>query len=651
MPEGASSGDLHSIITRMTAALSHRGPDAQGVWTEAGIALGHRRLSIVDLSSAGDQPMRSACGRYLIAYNGEIYNHLELRHQLRAVGYGHEWQGHSDTETLLAMIAYLGLDETLSRVEGMFAFALWDSRDRRLFLARDRLGEKPLYWGWADQFFVFGSELKALYQHPGTSREVCQRALAQYLRFAFVPAPLSIHKGIFKLEPGCVLQIDMYPPSQALLYPIRPGECYGSLSVRRYWTLMKELELGAIHRFEDDLVAVTSIERVISQSINNQRVADVPLGAFLSGGIDSSVIVALLQAQSSTSVETYTVGFEDDDFNEAQYAQRVAKHLQTNHTSFRVTQDDARSAVPLLAEIYDEPFADPSQIPTYLICRAARADVTVVLTGDGGDELFGGYNRHLLGPTIWKTVAWMPKTLRSGLGGAISAFPEGMWQSLISRKNSNKRAFGSKMHRLASRLNGIGTIDDLYFALISHWPAHELGEVAAGGSLNPLDDPIPVALSNDVAAHLMARDTSFFMPDDILCKVDRAGMAVGLETRIPFLNHDVLAAAARLPHHMRIRNGKGKWVLRQILRKHLPEDLIDRPKTGFAVPLGDWLRGPLREWAENLLSEDALRSDGLIDPIPVRRAWAQHLSRKNDWSERLWIILMLMAWRKSINNS
>lgn len=644
-PQKASVEPLLHLVQEMTNSLRHRGPDASDVWAEEGIALGHRRLSILDLSAAGAQPMLSACGRFVVAFNGEIYNHLDLRRDLATVGAAPDWQGSSDTETLLAAIAHWGLDDTLCRTAGMFAIALWDRREKRLSLARDRIGEKPLYWGWAGTALVFGSELKALRCHPTFPREVCRVALAQYLSFAYVPAPRSIHPGIYKLEPGCILTVLAHVPPTAGNAPLRPGESHGSLSIRRYWSLNEMIETGATSPFTTEEEALTTVEGALRRAVNRQMVADVPLGAFLSGGIDSSLIVALMQAQSTQAVRSFTVGFENQAFNEAPYAAAVARHIGTDHTEITVTEADARALIPLLAQMYDEPFADSSQIPTHLVCKAARRHVTVALSGDAGDELFGGYNRYFWGPQIWQWMAWMPQPLRRGLGRAISAVPAASWDKLGVLTGNRVTRPGDKAHRLGARLISVRTLDDLYVSLVTEWPGEQIVLGSGPSRLTLLDDPLPAILNNDSPARMMAQDMRSYLPDDILCKVDRAGMAVSLETRMPFLDPDVLSAAARLPSHMKIRGRQGKWALRQILDQHVPRALIERPKAGFGIPLGEWLRGPLRNWAEDLLSEAAIRRDGLLHPAPIRNAWAEHLSGHRDWSHRLWIILMFMAWR------
>lgn len=639
---------LRHVVNAMTSPLAHRGPDANDVWVGEGIALGHRRLSILDLSPAGAQPMHSACGRYVIAYNGEIYNHLDLRRDLEAAGAAPEWRGHSDTETLLAAIVHWGLDETLRCAAGMFAIALWDRRERRLSLARDRVGEKPLYWGWAGRAIVFGSELKALRQHPDFPRDVCREALAQYLRFAYVPAPRSIHPGVYKLEPGSILTINGAPPAAPPHAPLRPGKSHGSLSIHRYWSLNEMIEEGARSQFTSEGEALSTVAEALRRAVRRQMVADVPLGAFLSGGIDSSLIVALMQTQSLRPIQTFTVRFENPAFNEAPFAAAVARHLGTDHTELTVTEKDAREVIPLLPDMYDEPFADSSQIPTHLVCKAARRTVTVALSGDAGDELFGGYNRYFWGPRVWRRVDWMPHSVRRVLGRAIAAVPVNAWDSLGAISGGRVARPGDKAHRLAARLRDVRTMDDLYRSLVSEWPEEQLVPNLGNAGQTLLDDPLPYVLADDAAGRMMAQDMRTYLPDDILCKVDRAAMAVSLETRVPFLDPDVLAASARLPMQMKIRDGQGKWALRQILYRHVPRDVIERPKLGFGIPVGDWLRGPLRDWAEDLLSEENLRRDGLIDPAPVRQAWADHLSGRYDRTHRLWIILMLMAWRERV---
>ena len=646
---GRSETDLRAIVGAMTITLAHRGPDADGLWTDERIAFGHRRLSILDISPAGAQPMLSADGRFVIAFNGEIYNHLDLRRTIEEAGAALKWRGHSDTETLLAGIACWGLDETLRRAAGMFAIALWDRHERRLCLARDRAGEKPLYWGWAGRAFVFGSELKALVAHPDFKRDICREALAQYLRFSYVPAPRSIWQGVYKLEPGTILEINERPPSYAPSQPLRPGETYDALSIRRYWWLNEVIEGGARNPIHDEVEAVDNLEQVLGSAVRRQMISDVPLGAFLSGGVDSSAVVALMQAKSLRPVQTFTIGFEEVAFDESQHAAAVARRLGTDHTSLRVTAAEARAVIPNLPQLYDEPFADSSQIPTYIVSRLARSRVTVALSGDGGDELFGGYNRYFWGPRIWRRVEWMPPNLRRRLGYLISAIPMAAWDKLgqLAPGGLAVSRPGDKAHKLAVRLRGVDSYDDLYRSLISEWPGRSMVLGLKQEPSSILDDPLPEALADNPIARMMAQDMRSYLPDDILCKVDRAAMGVSLETRVPFLDPEVIALASRLPQSMKIRNGLGKWALRQVLHRYVPRELIERPKTGFGIPVGEWLRGELREWAEDLLTVPALEQDGLIDAAPVRQAWSEHISGRRDWTHRLWIILMWQAWRRA----
>jgi len=647
---GASSGctsDRETVVRRMTTSLLHRGPDSEGYWVEDEVALGHRRLSILDLSEAGAQPMHSVCGRYAIAFNGEIYNHVEMRRDLEKVGAAPTWQGHSDTETLLAGVAQWGLDETLQRAAGMFAIAMWDRARKHLLLARDRVGEKPLYWGWAGQTLVFGSELKALRQHPDCPKDICREALAQFLTYAYVPAPRSIHPGIYKLEPGCILEIAGPPPSAPPTAPIRPGENHGSVSIRRFWSLNETLASGHQAQIKDKAEALAAVETTISDAVGRQMISDVPLGAFLSGGIDSSLIVALMQRQALRPVKTFTVGFENAAFDEAPHAAAVAKHLGTDHTEVTVTEREAQDVIPNLPDLYDEPFADSSQIPTHLVCRAAREHVTVALSGDAGDELFGGYNRYFLGPRMWSKFERIPKPIRRGLGNTISAVPVSVWDWL-GRNTGGRFAVshaGDKAQKMGRALRDVENVDDLYRSLISFWPASTVPMGTRNAPLSVLDDALPDFLDSDAAARMMAQDMLSYLPDDILCKVDRAAMGVSLETRVPFLDPAVISVSARLPTSMKVRDGQGKWALRQVLYSQVPRHLIERPKTGFSIPLGDWLRGPLRSWADELLSPDALAVDDLLDPAPILAAWQEHLSGRRDWTQKLWIILMFQAWR------
>jgi asparagine synthase (glutamine-hydrolysing) len=655
---------LEAVATRMSNTITHRGPDDSGAWADeqTGIALGHRRLSIVDLSSAGHQPMASSGGRFMMAFNGEIYNHLKLRAELQTAGAAPAWRGHSDTETLLAGFEHWGIEATLDKTVGMFAIALWDVQQRMLYLARDRFGEKPLYYGWAGsgagRAFVFGSELKALRAFPGFVNPVCREALAQYMRFMVVPTQRSIYQGIYKLEPGCLLSIKAAAPLAAPTQPLRPPSVYESLTLSRWWSLADVVQAGAQQQITDEGEAVELLEQRLADSVRLQSLADVPLGAFLSGGVDSSAIVALMQQQSTHPIKTFTVGFEEARFDESPYARAMAKHLGTDHTELFVTAAEAQAVIAQLPTMYDEPFADSSQIPTHLVCRAAREHVTVALSGDAGDELFGGYNRYFWGPRIWAKLAWLPYPVRQALGAAISAVPVAGWDALSRPANAllpggkGIALAGDKAHKLAVRLRDVRDLDDLYKSLVSEW--QDPAQVVRGDNgctlVEPsslLTDSLPecdlVGVANS-PLRMMYRDSMTYLPDDILCKVDRAAMAVSLETRVPFLDHRVAELAWQLPIGMKIRGGQGKWALRQVLYKHVPRELIDRPKAGFGIPVGQWLRGPLRPWAESLLDQNRLNAEGYFYSAPIRKKWAEHLAGQRDHTASLWVVLMFQAW-------
>jgi asparagine synthase (glutamine-hydrolysing) len=644
---GVHTSELEHQARAMASAITHRGPDDAGVWCEpeAVLALAHRRLAILELSPAGHQPMASASGRFVIAFNGEIYNHLELRHELERGGLLHgPWRGHADTETLLAAIEAWELESALQRCVGMFALVLWDRREHSLVLARDRFGEKPLYWGLSgsgtDRALVFGSELAALRAWPGFANPIQRPALAQLLRFGVLAAPTSIYAGIQQLLPGHLVSIQA-PLSGELPQP-RPWWCFRSL-----------LADSLAEPFTDPAVGLEALEAALHTAVQQQSLADVPLGSFLSGGIDSSLITALLQAQSSRPVRTFTIGFEEAGFNEAPYARAVAAHLGTDHSETILTAADAQALIPQLPRLYCEPFADASQLPTHLVCREARrSDLTVALSGDGGDELFGGYNRYFWGPRIWNRLAWLPWPLRRSLGHLIRRLPPAGWDALGRPLPIHQ--LGHKAHKLADRLRTVRSADDLYRSLVSEWrdPAALL-QPAADGSLiqepsSPLDWPLPASLSGDVVARMMATDTLNYLPNDILTKVDRAAMATSLETRAPFLDHRVAEVAWRLPMALKIQPSRGggtsKWALRQILTKHVPPELIERPKAGFGIPIGQWLRGPLRGWAEELLEPGQMQRQSYLRPEPIQALWRQHLTGRFDHTAKLWTVLMFQAW-------
>ncbi|NTV09209.1 MAG: asparagine synthase (glutamine-hydrolyzing) [Zoogloea sp.] len=628
----ADGGSWPDVLDKMGVAIRHRGPDDAGVWVDAaaGVGLVHRRLSILDLSPAGHQPMVSQCGRYVVAFNGEIYNHLALREE---IGTDTSWRGHSDTETLLAGIVRWGLAETLKRSVGMFALALWDRQERTLRLARDRMGEKPLYFGWQGGVFLFGSELKALRAHPAFAANVDRRALCLLLRQNCIPAPYSIYEGVGKLSPASVLTL-------------REGKT--DWTIEPYWTLFDAVLAGQARPFEgDDADAISALDSCLRRSVAEQMVADVPLGAFLSGGVDSSTVVALMQAQAQRPVKTFSIGFREAGYDEAQYASAVARHLATEHTEFYVSPEQAMAVIPGLPALYDEPFSDSSQIPTFLVSQMARRHVAVALSGDAGDELFGGYSRYLKAGRAWRTFSWLPGVIRKGAGRSIKSLSPASWNAL-SRPLSpllpvRMRNLGEKVHKMAD-LFGHENVPMFYRRFTAHW--HDPAEVVRGG----LE---PSTYFSNAASHpptascyeaMMAADTLTYLPDDILVKVDRAAMGVSLETRIPMLDHRIVEFAWSLPLSLKIREGQGKWILRQVLRKYVPDELMDRPKMGFGVPLDSWLRGPLRDWAEALLDEARVEKEGFLNPKAIRVKWHEHLSGQRNWQYLLWDVLMFQAW-------
>jgi asparagine synthase (glutamine-hydrolysing) len=635
--DGLNAEVAQRTVTRMADTIMHRGPDDAGVWCDdaAGVALAHRRLSILDLSPAGHQPMVSASGRYVIAFNGEIYNHSEIRQKVDDLRDKVAWRGHSDTETLLAAIEVWGLEVALRQSVGMFAFAVWDREARCLYLARDRIGEKPLYYGWQEGVFVFGSELKALRVHPAFKREINRDAIALYLRHNYVPAPYSIYKGVKKLPPGCFLKVQ--------------GECKkGQEMPQPYWSFVDVVEQGCAQPFAGSKSeAVEALDVLLRDSVRQQMVADVPLGAFLSGGIDSSTVVALMQAQSALPVKTFTIGFNEEGYNEAVHAKAVARHLGTEHTELYVTPEQALQVIPKLSTLYDEPFSDSSQIPTFLISELARQHVTVSLSGDGGDELFGGYNRYLKTEQWWNRIQSIPKWARHLTSHGLLAVGSRGWEQ-IGRVVASGSVDKNRWLNLAndiSKLSGVLRVDStssLYRNFISHWP-NPLDVVLDGEEPASTVTQPPIQLDS-VVEQMMVLDTLSYLPDDILVKVDRAAMGASLETRVPMLDHRVVEFAWRLPQSMRVQGGQGKWILRQVLSRYGPKELIERPKMGFGVPIDSWLRGPLRDWAESLLDESRLRQEGFFDPEPIRKKWLEHLSGQRNWQYLLWDVLMFQAW-------
>lgn len=623
----------HALIKSMTNALSHRGPDDAGHWTddEAGIALGHRRLSIIDLSSAGRQPMSSASGRFVMVYNGEVYNHSEMRADLERRGIA--FRGHSDTEVMLEAIETDGIEAAVSRFIGMFAIALWDRKTRCLTLIRDRLGIKPLYWSRQGDLFLFGSELKSLRAHSGYKPTIKAQAVAGFLRRGYVPAPATIYLDTFKLEPGTMLTL--------------PHE--GEPRITRYWSLREVAKAGLADVLDDDDDTLTDqLDLLLRDAVRKQMISDVPIGAFLSGGIDSSLVVALMKAADAGPVQTFSVGFEHSDYDESPHAAAVARYLGTEHTALTATTQHALDIIPRLPEWYDEPFADSSQIPTYLVSEMTRRHVTVALSGDGGDELFGGYNRHRWAERAHR-LTMLPPLVRNLISTAMLAVPPQAWDAAgtIIPATLRPRQAGDKAHKFAGVLRQ-STTEAVYRHLTSLWdPADAMVEPP------PEDDGLlhDSTLARDFpnpAQRMQFLDMAGYLPDDILTKVDRASMAVALEARVPLLDHRVVAFSWRLPASARQRGGQGKWLLRRLLHRYVPPSLVERPKSGFAVPLGAWLRGPLRDWAEDLLEGAKLARSGL-DETPIRACWNEHLVGRRNWSHRLWNVLMLEAWQQHWN--
>ena len=635
-----SDGGAEGLLRRMSDTLIYRGPDDGGYWYDAEqrIGLGHRRLSIVDLSVAGHQPMVSVSGRYVIAFNGEIYNHLELRGKVQEESSDvKNWRGHSDTETLLAGFEAWGIEATLKKTVGMFAIALWDRKEKVLTLARDRMGEKPLYYGFQNSTFIFGSELKAFKAHPDFLGEIDRDVICLYLRHCYIPAPYSIYKGIKKLLPGTYLQL----PFGRNVDELRAA------SPKVYWSLAEVAAQGLAAPFAgSDAEAIAALDRQLKQSIGLQMIADVPLGAFLSGGVDSSTVVALMQAQSVRPIKTFSIGFDGQDINEAVYANAVAMHLGTDHTELYVTSADAFQVIPKLGRMYDEPFADSSQIPTFIVSQMARQHVTVSLSGDGGDELFCGYNSYSLADT-WGQIARVPFGVRKMAGHLVKAVAPATWElffQMAANVVTLPANMSEKLDNLATRLVRVNSIGELCYSLDSVISDPEQVVIGTKEPATWLTEVGMKASFDDAKSQMMLVGAMTYLPDDILVKVDRAAMANSLEVRIPLLDHRVVEMAWALPMSMKKRDGTGKWILRQVLYQYVPKSLIERPKAGFSIPLADWLRGPLKEWAEGLLDEHRLQQEGFFNAQYVRSSWQEHLAGTRNNQSFLWSVLMYQAW-------
>ncbi len=641
-----SLGEAKRLISCMADKLQHRGPDDSGIWLDeqAGLALGHRRLSIIDLSTAGRQPMHSSSGRFVISYNGEIYNFQELKADLTRLG--RTFRTHTDTEVILEAIEQWGFEEALLRFVGMFAFALWDRAKRQLYLVRDRLGKKPMYFYANDGLVLFGSELKALCAHPKFPRTIDPSALALFLRYLYVPAPYAIYRATRKLQPG---QYAVFPATSQG-GPAKP-------TLQTYWDPLRIASDGSPPELDmSESEVLRQLEDLLRQAVSKRMIADVPLGALLSGGVDSSTVTALMQNLSARPVRTFTIGFHESDFNEAEYARGVARHLGTEHTELYVTPRETLEVIPKLPEIYDEPFADSSQIPTFVVSKLARRQVTVALSGDGGDELFGGYNRYFWAKRVWQAVGWAPVPLRRVFSSLLTSVAPERWDHLfkvlspLAPKVLQQRLAGDKVHKLANILDSRDR-DRVYQQLVSCWPQPE--QLLSPQELQPADREVDPLLRlqeqlrmEDFVARMMLLDLKSYLPEDMLVKVDRASMAVSLEVRAPFLDQRVVEFVWRLPQHYKIRNGASKWLLRQILYQYVPRELIERPKSGFGIPIGQWLRGPLKCWAEELLAEKKLEQEGFFRSEVVARHWQEHQSGRRNWEYRLWALLMFQAWKE-----
>lgn len=636
-----SADSLLDTVTKMASSLRHRGPDDSGEWVDRdkAVALGHQRLSIIDVTSHGHQPMLSGDGRYVIVYNGEVYNFKALRLQLETLG--HRFKGHSDTEVMLAAIMQWGINEAVSKFVGMFAFGLWDRKEETLTLGRDRFGEKPLYYGLVNNAFLFGSELKALCAYPYFKKEVDRDVLALYLRYNYIPEPYSIYKGIFKLPAGSLLKTN--------LKSSRDGKVPEAIP---YWSAKEMVEKGANDQFKGTAdEAALELEELLRDAVKLRMESDVPFGVFLSGGIDSSLVTSLMQAQSDRPVKTFTIGFRESSYNEAEDAKRVARHLGTEHTELYVTPQESLEVIKLLPTLYDEPFADSSQIPTFLVSQMARQHVTVCLSGDGGDELFAGYNRYFLGSGIWSVMRHMHPALKKVMAKAILSVPSVRWtgsdsciRSALS-KRMRQQNLSDKAQKIAAALTA-SDLRDVYYNLISYW--HDPVAVVSGSKepVTKIKDPTQWARVDNFVEWMMHLDAVTYLPDDILVKVDRASMGVSLETRVVYLDHRVAEFNWRLPLSMKIAHGHGKRPLRKILYKYVPKNLLERPKAGFSMPVEQWLRGPLKGWAEGLLDRDRLKREGFFDANAVWEKWAEHASGKRNWQHCLWGVLMFQAWKE-----
>ena len=633
--------NMVDVLNKMSDAIIHRGPDTKGIWynQQKKIYFGHRRLSILDLSTNGDQPMISSSQRYVLIFNGEIYNHREIRKDLEK--YSINWKGHSDTETLIEAIEFLGLPTTLDRVVGMFAFALWDNKDNKLVLARDRLGEKPLYYGWCDQSFIFSSELKSLKKFKNFTNPISKEALNYYTMYNYIPAPLSIYEDIFKLEPGFYLEISDKNINEKIVFK------------KRYWNIEVSYQKNSNNLIVNKHAAINELETLLTNSIKNQMFCDVPYGSFLSGGLDSSLVTSIMQKISRNPIQTFSIGYEDKDFDESKNASKIANFLKTSHNEIIVSPKDCLDVIPKIPTIYDEPFADSSQIPTYIISKFASLKAKVILTGDGADELFGGYNRYTLTPLVWKKISWLPFEFRKLVGKFIYKIPNKFLEKIVDiflfnfifKKKQNHLV--SKIKKMSLRLINCRNIEDFLNDLTLIWQIDDnINLHKKYTDINQHNYGFNFSTGNQIT-DIMFQDLNNFLPNDILCKVDRAAMSNSLETRIPFLDHEIVNFSFRIPLNMKIKDKKGKWIIRELLSKNIPKKLFDRPKSGFEIPISNWLRGPLKDWGEDLLDEKQIKEQGNFDYEKILQFWKEHQSGKQNWSPRIWSILMFQSWYKN----
>lgn len=634
-----SAASLSNLAENMANAIAHRGPDGKGVWLdqELGVAIAHRRLSILDLSPTGAQPMKSSNGRYVVTFNGEIYNFNDLRIRLEKNNHV-AWRGNSDTEVLVEAVSAWGVEGALNQFIGMFALVIWDCAERTLYLARDRLGEKPLYYGWLGDTFLFGSEIKALKCHPSWCGEIDRGSIAEYMRCGYIAAPRSIFSDVYKLPAGTFAVIG---PEDRRARHIRH---------QVYWSLESAVRRGASEPFSgSELEAQNELEALLTDSVKHQMVADVPLGAFLSGGIDSSTIVALMQSQSRLPVKTFTVGFREEGFDESAIAKLVARHLGTQHTELLVTSEDALAVIPLLPSIYDEPFSDSSQIPTFLVSKLASESVKVCLSGDGGDELFGGYSHYFRARQLDAATKFIPPSVARVLARVIKATPPSLIDAPLRflPKKYAQWPLGDRLYKVADMLNDMSSGTPMHDNLLAHWRYTDNLIVGGNGTSTA---PMRADFAGTLIQQMMFLDTTSYLSEDILVKVDRSAMAVSLETRVPLLDHRVVELAWRFPLKIKVKGRVGKRILRNLLYKYVPAEVVERPKKGFSVPIGQWLKGALKEWAEDLLDESSLRKDDFLSPLPIRKKWSEHLSGDRNWQYHLWDVLMFQAWLENVRS-